>query len=95
MRIYEERVIEEHTVKEECGKICDLCKAESDCEGSWGENYYDRHEVTIELSEGRVYPEGGNTMEYDIDLCPSCFKKKLIKWVKEQGGRVSKKEKAW
>jgi hypothetical protein len=75
------------------GRSCDLCgkKGGSDKWDSVGWTY-DINETEIEITcrqkEGSSYPEGGSGTEYQIDLCPDCFKDKLIPWLRSQGAKI-------
>lgn len=94
--------IEKHTIEESLGVWCDLCgrhnKPGKTLSGkivspgeSWG-SYSDIEDVVIEYKTGVSYPEGGYDTTYKFDVCPSCFKEKLIPWFENQGGVVTKIE---
>jgi hypothetical protein len=58
--------------------ICDICNKESNPGGEWVEPP-ETAEVKIRFSEGIVYRDGsGQSKTYDFDLCPDCFKGKVI-----------------
>lgn len=82
-------------------RTCDLCGKESDSEryDNWNGGSYDVDETEISIKikqkEGSSYPEGGSGQEYDIDLCPDCFKKKLIPWLLSQGAKIKPEEWDW
>lgn len=83
--------------------VCDLCGAESKRDDWW---YFYGHrdpedngnlqetevKVVIRYTHGTSYPEGGNGKEYSVDICPDCFRKKLIPWLKEQGAEIREEE---
>lgn len=46
----------------------------------------------VKLEEGTSYPEGGSYEGFILDICPKCFKDKLIPWFESQGGKVRKTE---
>lgn len=62
---------------------CDICGKVS--KSNWREEFYDATETSAELKTGRSYPEGGDGEKYEIDICPECFKKKLIPFVETFG----------
>jgi len=89
MRIYEDREVK-YTKKALVEKKCDLCgMAASTEEDSWATSSYkiDETEVRIEVrqKDGTGYPEGGWGTEYVADICPDCFRNKLIPWIQSQG----------
>ena len=79
--------------------ICDLCKAETTNE--WRQNNSDNSdviEINISISEGYIHKmidgydhDEGEGTKTTIDLCPDCFKSKLLPWVVSHGG-VPQKE---
>lgn len=77
---------------------CDLCKRKA-INDDWQamdfpiEGGFQVNDVTVEFREGKVYPEGGYGTKLSVDMCPDCFKDKLIVWLKEQGVQV--KEEDW
>jgi hypothetical protein len=83
------------TVLEEHELLCDLCGSKTDVRSPWVKDRFDAVEVEVRLREGESYPEGGHGSETIIDLCPTCFKEKLIPWVQDQGGKVRTKEWDW
>ena len=95
MKTYEEkdRTITE-TVKELVSMKCDLCGRERKC-GHWEEGAHDVKEVTVELRDGKSYPETGWATVTSFDICPDCFAGKLVPWVKSQGGEPTVKEVDW
>ena len=58
---------------------CDLC------EKAVTKEKYSEEGVTIEFKTGEVYPEGGVGEIVSVDMCPDCFKTKLVPWLEEQG----------
>jgi len=49
----------------------------------------------MKQKEGSNYPEGGTGTEYEIDLCPKCFKERLVPWLKSEGAAIEEKEWDW
>ena len=80
------------------GLTCDLCGRETKWRG-WAEDCWDVDEieikVTIRRHQGQNYPEGGWGTDYEVDLCPECFKDKLIPWLESQGAKVQQTEWDW
>lgn len=82
-------------------RTCDLCgtQAKNELTREWETSCYEIAETEIKVEirqkEGSNYPEGGWGTEYEIDLCPVCFKEKLIPWLLSQGAKIEKKEWDW
>jgi hypothetical protein len=77
---------------------CDLCSAVG--EGAeWERGAWKVNDITIEMTvhqrEGQNYHDGGSGTEYTIDLCPDCFKNRLIPWLREQGADIEEQEWDW
>jgi len=51
--------------------------------------------VTVKQKEGESYPDGGSGTEYEIDLCPDCFKNRLVPWLKSEGANIGEMEWDW
>ena len=97
MRIYRtEMITREKQVLEKM--VCDLCGRKADG-GSWPADRYEMGEteirVIIEQREGTNYPEGGWGTKFEIDVCPQCFKEKLIPWLRSQGAKIEETEWEW
>lgn len=95
MRKYvkKKRVVED----EFCEELrCDLCGAKAKRQNSWGDGWYDVNEtevsVTVKQREGESYPEGGSGTEYEVDICPECFRTKLVPWLISQGAKIQEKD---
>lgn len=77
---------------------CDLCGNEAK-HGCWESSTYEVNETEIEVTvrqrEGTSFPDGGDCEEYSVDMCPSCFKNKLIPWLESQGCKAKTKEWEW
>ena len=77
--------------------ICDVCKAETTKE--WKHHNTDEFKIEISMREGFIYRmvdgydhDEGEGTKTQIDLCPDCFKSKLIPWIESQGGVPNRKE---
>lgn len=97
MRQYEKRhrtTEYSHLVK----LTCDLCGEEAKG-GDWQSSVYEVNEVelavTVRQKEGTSFPEGGHGQEYVIDMCPTCFKDRLVVWLKSQGAEIELKDWDW
>jgi hypothetical protein len=88
--------------------VCELCRKRYRGD-DWNRDYYEHLECDvvqkifhakpvkqeIKLEEGTSYPEGGSYEGFILDICPTCFKDKLIPWFESQGGTVRKTEGDW
>jgi hypothetical protein len=73
---------------------CELCDAKSHNK-NWSPAQYDVTDPTVTFEEGTHYPEGGSTTTTVLDICPKCFKEKLIPWFVSQGGTPRESESDW
>jgi hypothetical protein len=91
MKIYESYVVPEYksTILDET--ICDLCGARAK-NGEWDDGLYSLLDIEVSYTEGSQYPEGGYGTKYEVDICPECFKKKLIPWLENQGAEIHEEE---
>jgi hypothetical protein len=74
---------------------CDLCgliATDSDWDSSTYAVKETEVEVRIRQKDGKSYPDGGWGTEYTADICPDCFKNKLIPWLESQGCKAERKE---
>jgi hypothetical protein len=78
--------------------FCDLCGIES-AGYDWYNAAWEINETTIyikiEQREGENYPEGSYGTKLVIDLCPECFKNKLITWLNSQGANIEEQDLGW
>lgn len=72
---------------------CDLCGKTTKSE--WKDGSFDALEVEVRLKTGSSYPDGGSGDETTVDICPECFRTKLIPWVESHGGKATTKEWDW
>lgn len=99
MRTYETRTVEE-TRKVLVKRTCDICGREAvddtrwKCDTQWQHNETTLR-VTVHQTDGTNYPEGGWGTEFIVDMCPQCFKDKLLPWIKSQGGDVQEQDWGW
>lgn len=91
MEIYEEkevRKVQKVLVK----TLCDICGQEEGTEG-WDEDIYEINETEpIKMRVGTSYPETSWGETYKVDICPKCFKGKLIPWLESEGCDVEWEE---
>lgn len=76
------RTVEKHieTHEEIDYRACDLCGRPTETQ-----DCHDCDAVEpLQHRYGTSYPEGGDGEEIEIDLCPSCFKNKLVPWLQSQ-----------
>jgi hypothetical protein len=70
---------------------CDLCSAIGKGE-QWETSIWEVNTVDIAImihhNEGDIDREGGSGTKYTVDMCPKCFKEKLIPWLQSQGATV-------
>lgn len=73
------------TRQQQVSMSCDFCGKETKSY-SWDRAYYEVNEteVCVELKhkEGFHYPESGSGQEFQCDMCPTCFKEKLVPFLK-------------
>ena len=98
MRHYIEKMEPERKVKVLEKTTCDLC-GEIAKKGYWESSIWEINETRIEVKvrqqDGVSYPESGNGTEYIVDMCPNCFKTKLIPWLEAQGCSAKREEWSW
>lgn len=87
MRIYEKReVIQVKTELVNC--TCDFCGAGGNpgcLSVDWGEDEYDVDKTEISWTSGTNYPGDLNVETKYVDMCPACFRNKLLPWMLRQG----------
>lgn len=98
MKVYEERPVppKPATTEKVCvRRKCDLCGVESKSE-DWQGGAYDVNEteirVQIKARDGYCGYGEGFGQEWEVDLCPACFKGRLIPWLQSQGAAVDAKD---
>ena len=96
------RRFETVTETKKCEKLvettCDLCGKKAD-RGEWESAMYKVGEseisVTVKQREGDSFPGGGSGTSYEVDMCPDCFRNRLIPWLKSQGAKIKEAEWDW
>ena len=98
-RKIEEKKVMKEVVKKNEKVFCDLCGIEEGTPSWGGSTCYQVDEteisITIKQKEGDSFPEGGFGEEYIVDICPTCFKKKLIPWLESQGANIKQTDWDW
>jgi hypothetical protein len=96
MKIVESYIIPEHKSNKIKEIICDICKNYSN--GDTWPIIDDNNilETTVEIKEGVSFgTEGGNITKINFDICPKCFKEKLIPFIKAFGNKPNIEEISW
>ena len=94
MREYE--TVTEEVTRTRCKKMtCDLCGIEG-VRAYWESGYYETNdtkvEVTVHAKKGMSYPDGDSWgHEYLVDICPKCFREKLVPWLNSQVQALKKR----
>jgi hypothetical protein len=95
MREYEKVIVPARTEEVLVRRKCDLCGVEAE-KADWDAGVYVVDETEIKIiikhKEGSCYPEGSWGSEYEIDLCPECFRERLIPWLKGEGANIKEVE---
>jgi hypothetical protein len=85
-RVVEEEITESIT--------CDICKR-TFAGDVWEKKFYTVLETQVSMKTGVSYPEGGSGEKLTFDICPTCFKEKLIPALKELGAQPTTSEWGW
>lgn len=91
MKYYEPKVVTE-TKKVFKYVQCDICGTQAKDDDNWDDESFGVSETEIKYKEGSSYPEGGNGTEIKVDICPDCFKGKLVPWLESQGVVIKKED---
>jgi len=85
-----------HDATQVVGYRCDFpgCENDTDPAGIYEVNECEVR-VYVKHREGENYPEGGSGTEVEVDICPKCFKEKLLPWLESQGVKVERKDWEW
>lgn len=75
-----ERVTQTVTGDKYIKTTCDICGEDVE-----EEDMYETREIEIRHRKGESYPEGAWGKELKVDLCESCWCKRLLPWLREQG----------
>jgi len=98
MKLYKKEDVPASTREILIKRKCDLCGMESKS-SDWDGGTYEVKEteikITIKQREGSSYPEGGLGTKYEIDLCPECFKKRMVPWLISEGATIKNQNWDW
>ena len=80
-RLIKKRTYPEHTKEYIAELRCYICGRKAPSPENiypWVKKMYSMCEVEVRLREGTQYPEGGSGQDVSFDVCPKCFKEKLV-----------------
>jgi hypothetical protein len=93
LKVYETQQVPASTQEVCVRRRCDLCRTESN--GSdWESGIYRVREdtdvgITVKYARNVWgYDGGGEVRKYEIDLCPACFRDRLVPWLKSEGAAI-------
>lgn len=89
MKAYETRKIE-YTTNHLLLVKCDIC-GKTSSRDNWALDDYEINEVTVKIKQGEIYDGYGDGKEMEIDICPDCFKNKLIPFIESFGTKMEYK----
>lgn len=99
MQVKEKYIIPAQESERVVSRVCDICGCKAEGGDEWSGSIYDIEdtEVTIKIQyeTGTRYPDNGWSKKYEIDICPRCFKDKLMAWLEEQGVNITEIETDW
>lgn len=88
---YREEVVPavpEHTRQIVDGMACDICGRDAPRKtGTWSPGPYEVANTTVEIEEGRSYPESVSLAKIEFDICPDCFRAKLVPFLESLGAK--------
>lgn len=70
-------------------RCCDLCGLLAESGENWSNGHCKVNETEVRIREGTSHSDGGCGTETTIDICPQCFKTKLIPFIESQGGSAT------
>lgn len=94
MKTYRNEMVPAYTWKSVSSVKCELCDKKHEGSG-WGGNKIDIIKTTISIKTGSECSDGGHGVIIDVDICPDCFRGKLIPWLKSQGATIEETEWDW
>ncbi len=95
MRNFKTRIIPESKRDELDKLICDICKKEAKYPNhDWAEQNLGHKTLKTEISleDSNYFPDGGFGEVIKFDICPECFKNKLIPFIESFGAIPTFKE---
>jgi len=77
MKIY--KTIPETKAEQLESTTCDLCGDISYCQSPWASGC-SIFKASIKMTDGQEWEDRGCDTEISYDVCPDCFKNKLVPW---------------
>ena len=79
---------------------CDICGKTSpqeidDHRGSWSTDPYDVSNIVMRHRKGESYPEETYVTDSTFDVCPTCWKKHIVPFMKSLGAKPRKDVHNW
>lgn len=86
MKEYKRRIIETEVV---CRRTCDICGYCCHDKENWSEDSQDWDGIEY-TGTGLYLQHSDETSQFElvVDICPLCFAKKLVPWLRSQGATV-------
>jgi hypothetical protein len=89
-----------YTYQKLVSRTCDLCGRPAKTDGKWGDGGTyavdeTEVEVTVRQKDGANFPSDGSGTKVVVDLCPDCFKSRLVPWLRSQGAKIEAEEWDW
>lgn len=75
--------------------VCDLCGAKTSGNKPWAKGNHDAIEVDVCMRTWKHWPEGGSGEDIQYDICPTCFRERLMPWLLNQGAAPRIKDLGW
>jgi hypothetical protein len=98
LRIYENVTVPSKVIEKHILTTCDLCGKKA-VNGDWESSTYEVNEVEVRIEvrykDGKAYPDCSWGDKFQADICPVCFKNKLIPWLESQGCTAEVEEWEW
>ncbi len=77
------------TVTTQVSKTCDICghtvHGRRVVDDEWSEQAYHKEQVTVVMDSGDVYPDNGFGSKLSFDICPECFRTRLVPFLQSLG----------
>jgi len=71
---------------------CDICGKTKRGNNNWTGGTWNIERVTVQIEEGEVFPEIGTTETLEYDICPECFRTRLVAFLASLGATGTTKE---
>lgn len=93
-----QKTIKRKTIREEeyvSSTTCELCGRSTKNDRDWGGEDANVNHATVMLEVGYGHGDGGNIQQTIVDVCPDCFKSKMLPWLASQGANPRTDEIDW